>query len=175
MDQPAPASASMARDGQRQTAQNAAMSMELAAVLVNGAALLFVWRTLHVYGGQLGEMKRATDLSALTRAIYILQSPEQRRARGDLYALGPGERVPTNAEYAALADEVAPTWSVVSILVLAGLIPEQMFLDNWRSMTVRSYSACRPWIEHRRDDEDNAELWRAFSDLAAKAGYVDAP
>jgi flagellar biosynthesis regulator FlaF len=118
-------------------------------------------------------MRSARQLEAVSKAIAILQSADQRKARGELYAIDAAQRRPADAPYASAADDVASTWNAVAFLVRSQLIPEALFLSTWGSMAVRSYEACRPWIEYRRTDENNAGLWSAFHEVAVSAGYID--
>jgi hypothetical protein len=137
------------------------------AAVVSAAA--FIYSLVYVRS-QLKEMRIATEATAFSKALEILQDNACREARrvvfGSLASKPFGSWSILEKYY---GERVCQSYDQVGKMVYARMFREDLVVDNWEYSLRRSWEILEPLVNEYRLRRGSEKLWDDFEELAKEA------
>jgi len=114
-------------------------------------------------------MSQATTAQTFDTIIRHLQNEEMRMVRKRVFSLKNTEMQDWLHEDKMAVERFCHTYDSVGIMIRNGLIPKNIFLDNWGDSIKRGKPIVMPLIKKYRKDRNAVEIWDDYEWLAIEA------
>lgn len=115
---------------------------------VQVATFIFIALTFFVYYFQLRAMREASKAENVLSVINLLQAPDVREARRVLLTDLVWKPLSSwDENERALASLVYSTYDTAGMLIEGGIVPADLFIENWGPSIVLCHDALGPYLE----------------------------
>ena len=140
--------------------------MTLATFLVLGSVLVVI-ATVAIFWRRFRATNTANVRAGMLAATEWLEDETQRTMRAQLWDMHKlGTNVPSNEVYVEKAEKVGRVCQTIGYYVKRGIVRGDEVIDKWGREMVSTWDACKPWVEYRREDEEDLSVWADFEWLA---------